>query len=406
MRRRIEFSSTKLWLTAPLVGLVFALAPAPAHAVRIIVTNTDAGSEGFNDDTPAEPIGRNPGKTIGEQRAYVFKYAADAWGLRLRGNVPVIVSASFDELDGDEFGAILGQAAPTTVHRDFPGVAKPKTWYVGALANQFHGSDLNDLVPNDCPIDLLDGQCPEIQSQFNASVDDDTVLGGIGFYYGVDGNAGGNVDFLSVVLHEIGHGLGVLDLLDPNTGQRYFNFNDAYIDNLEDKNINPKQVSRMSDLQRQKAIVDNEALVWVGPALVSAAADRLTAGRRPDGAVQVFAPIFYQPGSSIAHLDTAVFPNELMEPYITSPAPNDLRLTLAMLSDIGWAMAPTPRCGDANGDDDITATDALQALKSAVGAADCPAEICDVAVPGGVTSSDALPVLRYSIGQPVALSCP
>src|SRR6185369_10221201 len=145
------------------------------------------------------------------------------------------------------------------------------------------------------------------------------------------------------------------------------------IDNLEDKNINPKQVSAMSDLQRQRAVIDDGALVWVGPATV-AAATTLTNGIRPDGAVQIYAPPFYQPGSSVAHLDTDVFPNELMEPFITTPAPHSLRITLAMLHDIGWQLSPTAAlCGDANGDNEITSTDALQALKGAVGTATCPA---------------------------------
>jgi len=395
------------WLAALLFGLALTMTASPSAAVSIIVTSTDGPTEGFNDPTHVAPVGRNPGTTLGEQRMYVFQYAADAWGLRLKGNVPVIVSASFDDLQGDEFGAILGQAAPSTVHRDFPGVAKASTWYVAALANQMHGSDLNDLVPADCPGDLLGNKCPEIFSQFNSSVDGQLVLGDINFYYGVDGNAGGDVDFLSVVLHEIGHGLGFLDLIDPNTGQKYFNFDDAYIDNLEDKNINPKQVSQMSDLQRQRAIIDDGALAWVGPAGVAAAASRLTGGVHPDGGIQIFVPPFYEPGSSVAHLDTDVFPNELMEPFITSPAPHDLRVTLGILQDVGWQLSPSsPLCGDANGDDAITATDALQTLRGAVGSSACPAEVCDVASPGGVTSSDALPVLRYSIGQPVYLSCP
>src|SRR4051812_33814152 len=103
MRRRIQFSRRKLWLAAPLLGSVLILAASPAHAVRIIVTSTDTAGEGFNDDTVVTPVGRNPGRTIGDQRYYVFQYAADAWGLRLRGNVPIIVSASFDDLQGDEF---------------------------------------------------------------------------------------------------------------------------------------------------------------------------------------------------------------------------------------------------------------------------------------------------------------
>ena len=392
------------WVLASVLGVALATGPVPSGAVTITITNTNEGDTGFNDDTPAAPVGRNPGTTIGEQRMYVFQYAADAWGLRLRGNVPVIVSASFDDLEGSETGAVLGQAAPSTVHRDFPGVAKPETWFVAALANQFHGSDLNDEVPEDCPYELLGVQCPEIATSFNSAVDDPFVLGDRSFYYGVDGNAGDDIDFLSVVLHEIGHGLGVLDLIDPNFGTKYFDFDDAYIDNLEDKNINPKQVSRMSDVQRTRAITDDEDLVWIGPH-VHAAAGVLTAGKRPDGAVQMYAPEFYQPGSSVAHFDTNVFPNELMEPFITGTL-HDLRMTGALLLDIGWELAAFPRCGDANSDQSINASDALQTLRGAIGSASCPAEVCDVISPGGVNSSDALPVLKYSVGQAVALSCP
>ncbi|HYC55495.1 MAG TPA: CAP domain-containing protein [Candidatus Binatia bacterium] len=63
-------------------------------------------------------------------------------------------------------------------------------------------------------------------------------------------------------------------------------------------------------------------------------------------------------------------------------------------------------CGDGSGDGNVTALDALLALKAAVGAAGCSLQLCDVNGSGGLTASDALLVLKYAVGSDVALECP
>lgn len=408
MTRRIRSLSSSR--PGPWTGLILSFligtTASPALAVTVSIHSTDGNGVGFNDPTPAVPVGRNPGTTLGEQRRYVYQYAADVWGLRLQGKVPVVVSAGFDDLGGTSVSAVLGFARASTLHRDFPGATVPKTWYVAALANQLNGEDQNDLVPADCPVSLLDdGSCPEIESSFNASVDDSDVLGTVDFYYGVDGNSVGDIDFLSVVLHEIGHGLGVLGLINPSTGAKFLDYDDAYIRNLEDPFVNPREVSKMSDLQRQIAVVDDGALVWTGPAVLGASGG-LNVGVRNDGAVQIYAPSTWRSGSSLSHFDTDLAPNELMEPFLNSPAPHDLTLTLALLKDVGWKTKAKPDCGDANLDGKITSGDALLVLKKAVGIGSCTPVICDVTNPGGVSSSDALLVLKKSVALDVTLSCP
>jgi len=62
-------------------------------------------------------------------------------------------------------------------------------------------------------------------------------------------------------------------------------------------------------------------------------------------------------------------------------------------------------CGDANGDGQLTASDALVALRAAVGTGTCAASVCDVDASGAVTASDALQILRAAVGQPVELAC-
>jgi hypothetical protein len=63
-------------------------------------------------------------------------------------------------------------------------------------------------------------------------------------------------------------------------------------------------------------------------------------------------------------------------------------------------------CGDANGDGSVTSSDALAALKAAVGlASPCTLGICDVDSSGFVLASDALRILRKGVGQMVTLNC-
>ena len=69
-------------------------------------------------------------------------------------------------------------------------------------------------------------------------------------------------------------------------------------------------------------------------------------------------------------------------------------------------LVPVSICGDANGDLEITATDALIALKTAVSAANCPDERCDYNGSGEVTATDALAILKVSVGQPIVPMCP
>lgn len=393
-----------------LTGLLGATS---ASALTITIHNADGNGEGFNDPAPAPPVGGNPGTTLGQQRLFLFQYAADAWGLRLGGNLPVIVTAKFESLGGTSVSATLGFAAPVTVHRDFTNAPASLTWYVAPLANQLYGTDLNDLVPQSCPsyaLPLVGGKCPDIFTQFNSDVDGPVVLGATDFYYGIDGNSGSDIDFLSVVLHEIGHGLGVLDLIDPDTGiidpnpqsPSCNSCSDAYTANLLDGNL---PVGSMTNNQRKQAVLSTGKLVFAGPN-TKASTGALFSGVRDDGAVKVYAPNPYEPGSSVAHVDTSVTPNELMEPFAFNPPPRDFTVSLGLLADLGWPVMPVPKCGDPNNSKTITATDANQVLVGAVGAGFCPGRTCDVNFSNSVTTLDALLVLRRAVGLTVDLSCP
>src|SRR6185369_10823238 len=62
-------------------------------------------------------------------------------------------------------------------------------------------------------------------------------------------------------------------------------------------------------------------------------------------------------------------------------------------------------CGDGNGDGEVTASDALEALRVAVGSGSCPNGACDYNGSGEVTASDAQALLRVAVGDVIAPNC-
>jgi hypothetical protein len=62
-------------------------------------------------------------------------------------------------------------------------------------------------------------------------------------------------------------------------------------------------------------------------------------------------------------------------------------------------------CGDGSGDAAISASDALIALRAAVGSGSCAVCVCDVNDSGSTNATDALIILRKAVGQPIELVC-
>ncbi len=118
-----------------------------------------------------------------------FEYAVSIWETQITSSVPIIVEAEWEDL-GNNSG-ILGGARAATLHSDFPNAPLSNTLYPVALANKISGTDLYAGV--------------DILAVFNSAFPN--------WYFGTDGNPGGSIDFASVVLHEIGHGLGFFGLM-------------------------------------------------------------------------------------------------------------------------------------------------------------------------------------------------
>lgn len=314
----------------PLVGLLVAgllLAPYHAGAATIVINNNDGPGEGFNDPTVVPALPGNPNTTLGAQRLYAFTYAANIWGQCLISPVTIVVNAQMNPQFCDPTSAVLGSAGATTVHANFGGAPKVNTWYPAALANSLNGSDLN-------------GATPDINATFNSSINNDPgCLGGYNWYYGTDQNPPAfNIDFITVVAHEIGHGLG-FQTFQSQAGVWFSGLQDTYGTNMYHGGAAPPDYPSMTNAQRGICNISDPSLRWDGACVKLTAPTILTAGGGGLGRARLHGPSPYQPGSSLSHWSTALAPDQLMEPFYAGPN-HTITLELQLLKDCGWVLAP------------------------------------------------------------------
>lgn len=201
-------------MRARIVAALIALAcatPAFAGGATITIVNVNAPGVGFNDPTPAVPVGGNTGVTVGEQRLIAFQFAADLWGSTLDSSVEINIQSSFVPLSCTTTAATLGSAGAIPIFRDAPGMAYTNTWY-----------------------------------------------------YGLDTNhTASQINLVTVLLHEFAHGLGFSSFASVSTGQYACGFSDVYSKFYYDNSAG-KFRDQMDDAGRLASAINPRNVVWTG----------------------------------------------------------------------------------------------------------------------------------------------
>ncbi len=322
------------WLKPVWLPLLLGLGMSTAQAANIVVVNNDSPDEGFNDTTPATPVGGNPGTTLGQQRLNALQFAANLLGARLASNITIPIDAEFNPQQCSPGNATLAAAGATTLVADFRNAPFADTFYPVALANALANEDL--------------AAGPDIGATFNSGIDNNPeCLTGMDWYYGFDDNPPGNdLNFISTATHELVHGLGFATFTNLITGQFVEGTPDVYARFIRDL-IMGATWPELTAPQRVASASNDGNLVWDGPSTISQAAPTLANGTN-QGWVQLFAPAPSQPGSSVSHWDTDVAPNALMEPFDTADVfvTQGIGLATCLLQDVGWTLINNTRCPD------------------------------------------------------------
>lgn len=255
------------------------------------------------------------------QAQTAFQYAVDIWETLVNSPVTIEIEAEWASLGS----GILGGAGAGLYLRDFPNAPVSATWYPIGLANSLAGFDLS-------------AGNPDIFSAFNKDF--------TGWYFGTDGFPPLNkYDFVSVVLHEIGHGLGFAGSMGYSNGLGYWGkTNDGVT-------FDPTIYDRFSENGSGQSLI-NTAL-FGNPS--TALGNQITSGNvffdgpNAKGAnnctrPKLYAPGSWQQGSSYSHLDEATYSpgtiNSLMTPIINNGEANHDPGPVAMgiYADSGWSI--------------------------------------------------------------------
>ena len=245
------------------------------------------------------------------QAQTAFQYAVDIWSSLLTSTVPIVIEATWEDIPGNT----LGFASASNYFNNIPG-ENANVFFPSALADKLAG--FNQAA----------GQ-PDIECSFDS---------GTNWYFGTDGNPSFNqYDFVSVVLHELGHGLGVAGSAFVDNGLGYIGFFSTFSPATYDvyvANGGGTAITSFTDGSTTLATqLQSDNLFWTGANAVAN-----NAGINP----KMFAPNPYQPGSSYSHLDENTYNagniNSLMTPSIANgeaihdPGP----IIMGLLEDIGW----------------------------------------------------------------------
>jgi hypothetical protein len=231
----------------------------------MIVNNLDAPGVGFNDPTPATPVGGNAGTTVGQQRLIAYKKALELWGKTLASDATIVVQGSFARLSCTASGGTLAQAGAIQIWADFPNAPLTNHWYGSALANAISGFDLSP-GPLD-PVSAFDPSSPgndDIIANFNGDVGKPDCIAGPGWYYGLDSNPGpGQIDFLDTFMHEVSHGLGFQNFANEANGSTPLGLPDVYMANTLDLDLKGLW-DTFTPAQIRFSAVNNGRVVWAG----------------------------------------------------------------------------------------------------------------------------------------------
>ena len=240
-------------LLLALFSLVLALGASSSAfgAATITIVNNDPAGVGFNDPTVVAPVGGNTGTTLGQQRLIAFQAAASKWGATLDSTVTITIRAQWTALTCTATTAVLGSAGAIQVFRDFPGAPFASTFYPEALTGKLLGAD-------------PDPATPEINANFNVNLGNTGCLTGTFFYLGLDNNHGSNIDLVTVLTHEFGHGLGFQTFTNGTTGAPLAGFLSIYDRFLMDLSTG-KSWLQMTNAERATSALNTHKLAWDGP---------------------------------------------------------------------------------------------------------------------------------------------
>lgn len=244
-----------------------------------------------------------------------FEFIVEVLEELFPSDIPINVGAQFS----DQVGAgTLASAGSTSFFRNFDNQIEPNTWYPISLAEKIVGIELN-----------ADDNLFDIIVTINAQQD---------WYYDFNNpqGIGGRFDFVSIVMHEILHGLGMTSASDVTSNIGFIESQgssfiyDIFLENSA--LINLSQSFDNNSLELGSALRSGDVFFGSNWFKINT----------PNDIPRIFSPMVWNQGSSISHLDEGTYnntPHALMTPT-AQPGEiiQDPGLVMDMMYDMGWSL--------------------------------------------------------------------
>lgn len=245
-----------------------------------------------------------------------FQAAIDVWQKVMVTRVPIRIKASWESINS----TTLANSGATKVYKNFGGNSIKDVWYPVALAEAIAGKELNG-------------------SEADINI---TVNQNISWSYFTDGTRQAfKYDLMTVILHEIAHGLGfttTMKIGDSNTLQGQYGQSgtpfiyDMFIQNGSEQKMTDAAIFGNPSADLKTNYTSNNLFFNIK--------DLSLISEYP----KIYAPSTFRSGGSISHLDENKFPkgtpNALMSPQIGAAEINHFPgpIILAILNEIGWSV--------------------------------------------------------------------
>lgn len=284
-----------------------ALVPEKITATTFSITYVQAGGT----DAWGEPCYAFP-----TNAKTAFNAASNVWANIVNSSVPITITACWASLGSP---TTLGYSAAGGVIRDFPAAPRANTWYAFSLANALAGYD---LTPSYQDIHI-------------------TLNSLLSWYYGTDGNVPFyQMDLMTVILHEITHGLHFSGTMENVGGLGYWGlggYPDIYDVFMRDGGGTPLLYYYSPSMALGNVLVSNN--IWFHGANAAAA----NGNKR----VRMYAPYTWAYGSSYSHLDYTTFNNTanqlMVYAFSNGESVHDPgTVTIGLLKDLGWPALSLP----------------------------------------------------------------
>lgn len=252
-----------------------------------------------------------------EQAKVPFEQAVAIWEKYLISTQTIRVKATWSKTMSN---SVLAETGATRIYRsstNIPNLPYTNVWYPTPLAEALSGKELNS-------------------GDFDMTV---TLNGNINWYYGTDAKAqAGRYDMITVMLHEIAHGLGFsssMSIINSDTQGQYGQSGSAYIFDIF--------------MQDSKKVKLTNTGVYGNPSTdlkTSLTSNALYFGLKnpafANSLPRLYAPSPFKSGSSFSHFDESTYTvgtaNSLMSPSVRAAEVNHNpgELLLNCLNEMGW----------------------------------------------------------------------